>query len=75
MKYDSLPDMMGTLYGIHSKNAVEIVEFFEDLLDEYGMMVPDDDRRGDEGEAPIYGSTWANLVDEIAEYLEAKYGS
>lgn len=74
MKYDSLPDMMGTLYGIHSKNAVEIVELFEDLLDEYGMMVPDDDRRGDEGEAPIYGCTWANLVDDIAYFLEQHYG-
>lgn len=74
MDYDSLADMMGAGYGKHSKIAVEIVELFEDLLEEHGMMVPDEDRPGDEGEAPVYGCTWANLVDQIAELLEDQYG-
>ena len=73
--YKSEAEMYDARYGKAHGVAVEIVEMFEDLLDEHGMMIPDPDRRGDEGEAPIYGCTWGNLVDQIAEHLEAKYES
>lgn len=47
------------------QQAMRIVELFEDLLEEHGMMIPDDDRTGAEGEAPIYGVTYGNLVDDV----------
>lgn len=74
MSYDSLAETMSADYGKYSETAVRIVELFEDLLEENGIMIPDDDRPGDEGEAPIYGCTWANLVDQVAEYLREEFG-
>jgi hypothetical protein len=32
-------------------------------------MIPDEDRTGDEGEACLYGMTYANLEDEIYSLL------
>ena len=46
--------------------AIDIVELFEDLLECHNIMIPDEDRTGSEDEAPIYGCTFYNLVDEIA---------
>lgn len=49
--------------------ATEIVDEFEELLDEKNIDIPSDDREGDESEARIYGCEYANLVDKIAEML------
>ena len=49
--------------------ACAIVELFEDVLDEAEIMVPDDDRTGDDGEAALYGTTYGNLVDSVEEAL------
>ncbi|MBR3972974.1 MAG: hypothetical protein IKJ99_03340 [Oscillospiraceae bacterium] len=49
--------------------ARKIVELFEDLLEEHGMMIPDADRTGAEGEAPIYGCTYGDLVDDVTDIL------
>ena len=46
-----------------------IVEVFEDILYEHGIIIPDDDRTGDEGEAPIYGCTYAEVEDSVTEIL------
>ena len=51
------------------QQAMRIVELFEDLLEEHGMIIPDDDRTGAEGEAPIYGVTYGNLVDDVQRLL------
>lgn len=54
--------------------AIAILDMFEDVLEEKGIMIPDDDRTGDEGEACLYGTTYGNLEDEIyallCEYID-----
>ena len=52
--------------------AMDIVGIFEDLLEEHGIKVPDDDRLGADDEAPIYGVTYGNLVDDVEKLLKAK---
>jgi hypothetical protein len=49
--------------------ANEICDLFEDLLDEHGINIPDDDREGNEEEAHIYGMTYAELEDKVKEIL------
>lgn len=44
--------------------AMNLVEIFENLLEEHGIIIPDPDRPED-NDAPLYGCTWANLVDDI----------
>lgn len=53
--------------------AYEIVEVFEDLLDEHGIIIPDEDRTGSEDEASIYGCTYYNLCDKIAEIIRKHF--
>ena len=52
--------------------AIMILDIFEDMLDEKGIMIPDDGRTGDEGEACLYGCTYGDLEEEIT-YLLDKY--
>ena len=49
--------------------AIMILDLFEDMLDEKGLMIPDEDRTGDDGEAALYGMTYANLENKIAAIL------
>lgn len=46
--------------------AMNLVEIFENLLEEHGIIIPDPDRPED-NDTPLYGCTWANLVDDIEE--------
>lgn len=48
--------------------AMNLVEIFENLLEEHGIIVPDPDRP-DDNDTPLYGCTWANLVDDIEEAI------
>ena len=50
--------------------AIEILDMFEDVLDEHGIMVPDEFREGEESEACLYGATYAILEDRIVSLLE-----
>lgn len=59
---------MGKARGL----AIMILDIFEDMLDEKGIMIPDDDRTGDDGEACLYGCTYGDLEEEIT-YLLDKY--
>ena len=52
------------------KTAIAIVELFEDLLEKHHMQIPDADRDGHEGEAPIYGATWDEIVQEVSSLIE-----
>lgn len=45
--------------------ATDIINAFEDLLDEHNISIPDEDRKGDEGEARIYGITFAELLGKV----------
>lgn len=49
--------------------AFEIVDLFDDLLDQHNIYVPDEDRTGAEDEAPLYGCTYYDLVDEVAALI------
>ena len=49
--------------------AREIVELFEDLLDKHGIMIPDDDREGLDGEACLYGTTYWDLLGDVDSIL------
>lgn len=51
------------------KFAATICDLFEDVLDEYGIDIPDGDREGNEEEAHIYGITYAQLEDDVKEVL------
>lgn len=46
-----------------------IIDLFEDLLDKHNITIPDEDRDGHEGEAPIYGCTYFNLEYDIVGVL------
>ena len=45
--------------------AKDIINTFEDLLDEHNISIPDEDREGDEGEARIYGMSFDRLLNKI----------
>ena len=49
--------------------STEIVELFEDLLEEHDITIPDEDRTGDESEARLYGMTYSDLEDEVKHVL------
>jgi len=47
----------------------QIMETFEQLLDEYNISIPSEDREGLEDEARIYGSEYYELEDKIRRIL------
>lgn len=49
--------------------ATDIIECFEDLLEEKDITIPDDDREENEGEARIYGMTFANLLSDVESII------
>lgn len=49
--------------------AAKLVELFENVLDRHNIIVPDDDRVGDEGEACLYGMTYWELLYQVEEKL------
>lgn len=54
------------------QNARDIVDIFEDVLDEYDITVPspEDDDREEDNAARLYGSVYWSLVDAAEEYLK-----
>lgn len=62
---NNLFDMVGKTRGL----AIQILDMFEEMLDEKGIMIPDDDRTGAEGEACLYGTTYGCLEDKIVNLL------
>ena len=51
------------------KYSNRICDVFENLLDEHGIDIPDDNRTGEEEEAHIHGVTYYTLEDEIKKIL------
>ena len=49
--------------------AFDIVEIFEDMLEKKDILIQDKDRQGEESEAPIYGMTYVQLVNDLICYL------
>lgn len=52
--------------------AVAILNVFEDMLEQKGITIPDedDDQRTPDNDARLYGMTYALLEDAITEILE-----
>ena len=42
---------------------------FEEMLDQKGIMIPSEDRDGEEDEACLYGRDYCDLEGRIAEIL------
>lgn len=53
------------------KTAFDIVECFEELLEQHGIIIPDDDRPAD-NDTPIYGCTYGDLVERITDILRGE---
>lgn len=49
--------------------AVLILELFDDMLYEKGIVIPDEDRTGAEDEANLYGMTYGVMEDQITDLL------
>lgn len=54
------------------KIANEIVDKFEDFLDEHQMVIPNPERDEDPDGAIIYGTHYGNLVDTIANDIDVR---
>ena len=61
--------------GKHRGVAIRILDIFEEMLENKGVSIPDEDRMGDESEACLYGMTYAELENEISELLGRYYPS
>ena len=62
---EALFERVGKTRGV----AIMILELFDDMLEEKGIMIPDEDRSDDGSEAALYGVTYANLENQITEIL------
>lgn len=49
--------------------AAEILEIFEEKLEELNVTLPNSNREGKEDEARIFGSDYYDLEDRIAEFI------
>jgi len=49
--------------------AEEIIEIFEEKLEELNISLPDKCREGNEDESRIYGKTYYDLRDEIEDLI------
>ena len=47
-----------------------IIESFEDLLDKYGIEIPNPEKSEEESAANIYGSDYGDLEEEIENILK-----
>ena len=59
--------------GKHRGVAIRILDIFEEMLENKGVPIPDEDRTGDESEACLYGMTYADLENAIEELLSRYY--
>lgn len=57
---------------IYTRNeAAQIVELFENVLNDYDITVPspEDDDREPDNKVALYGSVYFDLLDDIENYL------
>ena len=64
-EYGLFPD------GPERRIAIEILNEFEELLNEKNITIPSDDREGGDEEARLFGSEYFVLEDRIVEILKA----
>ena len=61
--------------GKHRGVAIRILDIVEEMLENKGISIPDEERTGDESEACLYGMTYAELENAIEELLSRYYPS
>lgn len=61
--------------GQHRGVAIRILDIIEEMLENKGIMIPDEDRTGNESEACLYGMTYTDLENAIEELLGRYYPS
>lgn len=61
--------------GKHRGVAIRILDIIEEMLENKGISIPDEDRTGDESEACLFGMIYAELENEIVELLGRYYPS
>lgn len=49
--------------------SAEICDVFEELLDEYDITIPCNDREGNDGEARIYGEVYSKIEADVTDIL------
>lgn len=49
--------------------AAEVVEEFERVLDKHNIYIPSEDRKGDDGEACLYGCEYSDVLDAVEEII------
>ena len=62
---EGLFENVGKARGI----AIMILDLFDSMLEEKGIVVPDADRQGENEEAALYGMTYASLENQITAIL------
>ena len=55
--------------------AIEILDLFEDLLNQHDITIPSPDRCGNQEEARLYGDIYYALEDQITELIKKKQES
>ena len=51
--------------------SASICDVFENLLDNHGIKIPDDDRTGDGSEACLYGTVYSEVENSVTEILDS----
>lgn len=75
-KYFDTSSFRGVLFlNMLRCNAIRILDVLEEMLEDKGIAIPDEERTSDESEACLYGMTYADLENEIAELLGRYYPS
>lgn len=54
--------------------AIDIIEAFEDFLDEKGIVIPNDEKNEDPFASTIYGTDFGNLYDTLDRILATHGG-
>ena len=73
MKRTPSEDAWIASFGKHRGVAIRILDVFEEMLESKGITIPDNDRIGEESEARLYGMTYADLENTLAELLGLYY--
>lgn len=73
MKWTLSEDAWLASVGKHRGVAIRILDIIEEMLESKSILIPDEDRTGDESEACLYGMTYADLENAIEELLRVYY--
>ena len=56
---------------LYNNFLADLIEDVEDFLEEKGVLIPNGEKLGDEGESAIYGTDYGNLMEAFRETCRA----